>query len=123
MELVLLTHLLRHDKRGVIQLREAVFGGQSRVVSECLRQVLTERLQYREDDLTARSIDRQSFEEVEPTVRANVVLLVKAVEVHHADQLLAVDRSFVEVLHVRAHRVVTIGHVQLEFLTLYTRGA
>ena len=82
-----------------------------------------ERLQYREDDLARRCIDRQTLDEVEPAVRARVVLLVQTVQVHHPEQLLAVDalRTFVQVLYVRSYRVVTVGHVEFEFLLIDAR--
>ena len=46
------------------------------------------------------------------------MFLVQAVEVHHAQQLLAVDRlrSFVQVLHVRSHRVVAVRDVEFELV-------
>ena len=76
----------------------------------------TERLQHREDDLTSARLDGESFDEVESSVRAGVVFLIEAVEVHDADELLAVDRSFGEVLHVRSDRVVAVHDVQFELI-------
>ena len=84
--------------------------------------MFAERLQYREDDLTARGINGQSFQKVEAAIGAGVMLLVQAVEVHHANQLLTADRTFIQVLHVRSYRVVSIGDVEFEFLRLNTRG-
>ena len=73
--------------------------------------MVTKRFQHREDDFSAGRIDGQSFEVVETSVRCLVILLIQAVEVHHAQQLLAFDRTFVQILHVRADGVVTIGDV------------
>ena len=70
-----------------------------------------EGLEDGEDDLTGGGIDRESLDEVEPSVRTGVVLLVKSVEVHDSDELFAADGSFVEVLHIGADGVVAIGDV------------
>ena len=80
----------------------------------------TERLEHGEDDLTATCIDGQALDEVEASVRTGIVLLIKSVEVHHAQELLTANRSFIEVLHVGTDRVVAVGDIEFEFLRLHT---
>ena len=111
MEFILLAQLLRYDQRRVVQLLIAVFLHEPRVFAQRVRQMPSERLQNREDDLAAARINGQTLDEVEPTIRAGVMFLVQAVEVHYADQLLAADGSLVQILDIRAHRVVPVGHV------------
>ena len=110
-ELVLLAQLLRYDQRRVVQLLIAVFLHEPRVVTQRVCQMASERLQNREDDLAAARINGQTLDEVEPAIRAGVMFLVQAVEVHYADQLFAADRTFVQILDIRSHRVVPVGHV------------
>ena len=123
MEFILLAQLLRYDQRRVVQLLIAVFLHEPRVVAQTLRQMASERLQNREDNLAAARINGQTLDEVEPAIRAGVMLLVQAVEVHYADQLLTADGAFVQILDIRSHRVVPVGHVEFKFLLLNTGGA
>ena len=80
----------------------------------------TERLQYREDNLTAGRINGQSFEVVKSSVRAGIVLLIQAVKIHHAEQLLAINRPFVDILHVRTDRIVAVGDIKFKFILVNT---
>ena len=122
-EFILLAQLLRYDQRRVVQLLIAVFLYEPRVVAQTLRQMASERLQDREDNLAAARINGQALDEVEPTIWAGVMFLVQAVEVHHADQLFAADGAFVQVLDIRSHRVVPVGYIEFKFLLLNTRRA
>ena len=119
-EFILLAQLLRYHQGRVVQLLIAVFLHEPRVVAQRVRQMASERLQNREDDLTAARINGQTLDEVEATIRAGVMFLVQTVEVHDADQLLAADRTLVQVLDIRAHRIVAVCHVQFKFLLLNT---
>ena len=115
-EFVLLANLLSDYKCGVVQFLVAIFADQARVIAQRGSQVFAEGLEYREDDLTTGRVYGEAFQEVESSVRVGVVLRVQAVEVHHADELLALDGSFVEVLYVCSDRVVAVGDVQFELL-------
>ena len=121
-ELILLRHLLGDDERRVVQLLEAVLSHQPRVITQLLSQVTTERLQHGEDDATVRRIYRQSLNKIELTVRRGVILRIQTVQVHHAHQLLTLDRTLVQILHVGADRVVAVHDVQFELLTRH-RGS
>ena len=110
-EFVFLRHLLGYHESGVVEFGETVFAYQSRVIIQCFRQMRAKRLQYREDDFTGRGVHGESFEEVQSSIRAGIVFLVQSVQIHNAEQLLSIDRSFVQVLHVRTDGVVAVGDV------------
>ena len=114
-ELVLLRHLLRHHQRGVVQLLEDIFLCYRRVAYRLL-EVAAEGLQHREDNAPVARIYRQSLHKVELPVGVGVVLAIQAVEVHHAQQLLAFYRALRQVLHLRPHRVVAVLDIEFELL-------
>ena len=117
-KLILLRVFLCAHKGRVVQLLEHIF-----LCHACIAylacQVTTEGLQHGEDYPTRRRQCRIAFHIVKASIGRGVVARVQTVKTHHANQLLAFDISFHEVLHVCTHRVVAVLDIQLKLIATH----